>query len=59
MLFTLCQVQEKCMEQNTPLYAVFINFTKAFISREALRIVFQKLDVRTKSSTSLMKAQSS
>jgi len=29
MIFCLRQTQEKCIEQNTPLYAVFIDFTKA------------------------------
>ena len=44
MIFTLRQIQEKCQEQNMPLYAVFIDFTKAFdtVSREALWIVLQK-----------------
>ena len=30
MIFSLRQVQEKCLEQNMPLYVVFINFSKAF-----------------------------
>ncbi|XP_060794630.1 uncharacterized protein LOC132897202 isoform X2 [Neoarius graeffei] len=44
MIFSLRQVQEKCTEQNMPMYAVFIDFTKAFdtVSREALWTVFQK-----------------
>ena len=44
MIFTLRQVQEKCMEQNMPMYAVFIDFTKALdtVSREALWIILQK-----------------
>ena len=29
MIFSLRQVQEKCLEQNMPLYAVFIDFSKA------------------------------
>ena len=38
MIFTVRQVQEKCEEQNMPLYSVFIDLTKAFDSadREAL-----------------------
>ena len=44
MIFTLRQVQEKCLEQNMPLYVIFIDFTKAFdtVSREALWVVLQK-----------------
>jgi len=30
MLFSLKQIQEKCIEQNMPLYMVFVDFTKAF-----------------------------
>ena len=30
MIFSLKQIQEKCVEQNRPLYATFIDFTKAF-----------------------------
>jgi len=38
MIFCLRQTQEKCIEQNMPLYAVFIDFTKAFdtVDREGL-----------------------
>ena len=38
MIFCLRQTQEKCIEQNMPLYAVFIDFTKAFgtVSRDGL-----------------------
>ena len=38
MIFTLRQIQEKCREQNVPLYICFIDFCKAFVnvSREAL-----------------------
>ena len=38
MIFTVRQVQEKCLEQNLDLYSVFIDLTKAFdtVSREAL-----------------------
>jgi len=30
MIFCLRQTQEECIEQSMPLYAVFIDFTKAF-----------------------------
>jgi len=30
MIFSFRQIQEKCAEQNMELYAVFIDFTKAF-----------------------------
>jgi hypothetical protein len=30
MIFSLRQMQEKCIEQDRPLYAVFVDFTKAF-----------------------------
>ena len=38
MIFTLRQVQEKCIEQNKSLYVVFIDFRKAFdtVNRDAL-----------------------
>ena len=38
MVFTLRQLQEKCREQNRPLYLAFVDLTKAFdsVSREAL-----------------------
>ena len=38
MIFTVRQVQEKCLEQNLDLYSVFIDLTKAFdtINRDAL-----------------------
>jgi len=41
MIFTLKQMQEKCKEQQRALYAVFIDFTKAFdtVSRETLLII--------------------
>ena len=50
MIFALRQVQEKCMEQNMPLYIVFIDFTKAFdtVPREALWIVLQKFGCKNK-----------
>ena len=38
MVFSLCQLQEKCREQQMPLYIAFIDLTKAFdlVSREGL-----------------------
>ena len=44
MIFSVRQVQEKCMEQNMNLYAVFIDLTKAFdtVNREALWKILQK-----------------
>ena len=44
MIFCLRQTQEKCIEQNMPLYAVFIDFTKAFdtVSRDGLWQVLTK-----------------
>ena len=38
MIFSLCQLQEKCREQNQPLYLAFIDPTKAFhlVSRDGL-----------------------
>ena len=30
MIFCLRQLQEKCTEQDRPLYMVFVDFTKAF-----------------------------
>ena len=45
MIFTVRQVQEKCMEQQMDLYAVFIDLTKAFdtVNREALWTILGKL----------------
>ena len=44
MIFSRRQVQEKCLEQNMPLYAVFIDFSKEFdtVSREGLWQVLRK-----------------
>ena len=44
MVFSLRQIQEKCTEQNMELYAVFIDFTKAFdtVSRDGLWSVLKK-----------------
>ena len=38
MVFSLCQLQEKCREQQMPLYIAFIDLTKAFdlVSRDGL-----------------------
>ena len=38
MIFSLCKLQEKCREQNQPLYLAFIDLTKAFdlVSRDGL-----------------------
>ena len=38
MIFSLRQLQEKCREQNKPLYLAFIDLTKAFnlVSRDGL-----------------------
>ena len=44
MVFSLRQIQEKCTEQNMELYAVFMDFTKAFdtVSREGLWSVLKR-----------------
>ena len=44
MIFTVRQVQEKCLEQQMDLYAVFIDLTKAFdtVNREALWTILGK-----------------
>ncbi|KAL7865124.1 hypothetical protein SRHO_G00103710 [Serrasalmus rhombeus] len=45
MIFTVRQLQEKCREQNQPLYMAFIDLTKAFdsVHREALWLVLAKI----------------
>ena len=45
MIFTVRQVQEKCIEQNMDLFAVFIDLTKAFdtVNRQALWTILLKL----------------
>jgi len=50
MVFSLRQVQDKCQEQNMPLYAAFIDFTKAFdtVPREGLWLVLNKLGCTSK-----------
>ena len=50
MVFCLKQVQEKCTEQNMPLYVVFVDFSKAFdtVSRVGLWQVLQKFGCTAK-----------
>ena len=45
MIFATRQIQEKCREQQMPLYIAFINLTKAFdlVSREGLFKVLKKI----------------
>ena len=45
MIFSLKQLQEKCIEQNRPLYMVFVDFTKAFdtVHRETLWEILRKI----------------
>ena len=45
MIFAVRQLQEKCIEQNKPLYLVFIDLTKAFdtVNREALWTVLERI----------------
>ena len=45
MIFSLRQLQEKCIEQNMPLYVAFIDLTKAFdlIGRDGLFKVLQRI----------------
>ena len=44
MVFCLRQLQQKCTEQNMPLYVVFVDFSKAFdtVSRVGLQQVLLK-----------------
>ena len=44
VIFTVRQLQEKCREQNKPLYIAFIDLTKAFdtVSRELLWEILSK-----------------
>ena len=57
MVFSLKQVQEKCIEQNMPLYMVFVDFTKAFdtVNRTALWKLLQRYGCPVKFTT-LIKA---
>ena len=45
MIFSIRQLQEKCKEQNMPLYVAFIDLTKAFdlVSREGLFKILPKV----------------
>ena len=45
MIFAVRQFQEKCIEQNKPLYTVFIDLTKPFdtVNREALWTVLEHI----------------
>jgi len=45
MIFSVRQLQEKCIEQHMPLYQVFVDLTKAFdtVNRDALWKVLAKL----------------
>ena len=45
MIFSLRQLQEKCREQQKPLYIAFIDLTKAFdlVSRDGLFNILQKI----------------
>ncbi|XP_066297920.1 uncharacterized protein [Branchiostoma lanceolatum] len=45
MIFSLRQLQEKCREQNMPLYIAFIDLTKAFdiVSRDGLFKILHKI----------------
>ena len=45
MIFSVRQLQEKCKEQNVPLYIAFIDLTKAFdlVSREGLFAILLKI----------------
>ena len=45
MIFTVCQLQEKCLEQRQDLYLLFIDLTKAFdtVSRPGLWSILSKL----------------
>ena len=45
MIFSLRQLQEKCREQNMPLYLAFVDLTKAFdtVSRDGLYLALSKI----------------
>ena len=46
MIFSLRQMQEKCREQNQPLFIAFIDLTKAYdlVSRESMFRALKKID---------------
>ena len=46
MIFAVRQLQEKCTEQNKPLYSVFIDLTKPSntVNREALWTVLERIE---------------
>ena len=50
MIFALRQIQEKCIEQNTDLYVIFIDLKKAFdtVPRELLWKILAKYGVPSK-----------
>ncbi|XP_076055085.1 uncharacterized protein LOC143033479 [Oratosquilla oratoria] len=50
MVFTVRQIQERCIEQNLHLYTVLIELTKAFdtVNREALWVILTKLGCAAK-----------
>lgn len=45
MSFSARQIQEKCIEQQVPLYQVFVDLTKAFdtVNRDALWMILGKI----------------
>ena len=45
MIFSLRQIQEKCIEQNMPLYMIFVDFSKAFdtVNRSTLWKILRRL----------------
>ena len=45
MIFSVRQLQEKCIEQRVPLYQVFVDLTKAFdtVNRDALWTILRKI----------------
>ena len=45
MIFSARQIQEKCLEQQVPLYQVFVDLTKAFdtVNRDALWIILGRI----------------
>ena len=49
MIFSLRQIQEKCVEQQMPLFVMFIDFTKAFdtVGREGLWELLKKFGCPT------------